>query len=310
MTRSTLALCIPAYNAANFLPTLLTSAQEQFIPFDEIIVYNDCSTDNTTEIAERFGAKVVQGDINRGCSYGKNKLAEVTFCEWIHFHDADDDLLPNFTQLAHKWMVMQKSPDIVVFNFNYVDSASKEILAVGKQNRMDLIKDAVRYCIKNKIVNFGLYKKKKFLDIGGFDTDPSVLYNEDVAFHTRMAIHGALFDYEDEISCINYRFPNSMSSANALKCIQAHYHVMRKVAEKVGDKYRKEIASNLWRSAGNAAAYNDLKTAYDCVKLAIELNGNLPHAESNLFKFLCFINPYFAVRLRENLIRTFKPHLR
>src|SRR5690349_18185438 len=102
----TLSLCIPAYNAANYLPRLLTSARNQDIPFDEILVYNDCSTDDTENVAQKYGAKVINGDINRGCSHGKNRLAEISTCDWIHFHDADDDLLPQFTTLAHKWMLL------------------------------------------------------------------------------------------------------------------------------------------------------------------------------------------------------------
>ena len=99
-----LALCIPAYNAALLLPKLLTSAREQAIPFDEILVYNDCSTDNTAEVARQYGATVVEGDVNSGCSTGKNRLAEVATSDWLHFHDADDDLLPNFTTVAHRWI--------------------------------------------------------------------------------------------------------------------------------------------------------------------------------------------------------------
>ena len=94
VAKQTLALCIPAYNAANFLPRLLESARRQAVPFDEIWVYDDCSTDNTSEVAKQFGARVLVGDVNRGCSYAKNRLAEVTESEWIHFHDADDALLP------------------------------------------------------------------------------------------------------------------------------------------------------------------------------------------------------------------------
>ena len=93
---STLALCIPAYNAANYLPRLLQSAKDQSPPFDEILVYNDASTDETISIAEKFGARVISGKLNKGCSFGKNALGEYTKCEWVHFHDADDDLLPGF----------------------------------------------------------------------------------------------------------------------------------------------------------------------------------------------------------------------
>ena len=39
MTASMIALCIPAYNAAIYLPRLLNSAAQQTSPFDEILVF-------------------------------------------------------------------------------------------------------------------------------------------------------------------------------------------------------------------------------------------------------------------------------
>ncbi len=311
MDNHTLALCIPAYNAANYLPRLLSSAHNQLIPFDEILVYNDCSTDNTAHIAEKFGATVIQGDVNRGCSYGKNALAEYTKCSWIHFHDADDELLPNFTRLAHKWISLPEPPDVVLFDYEHRDNETNKLYYVRKFNRQQLEQDAISYTIREQINPFcGLYKKDKFLKAGGYDVDPLILYNEDVAMHCRLAVAGLSFSAESEISIINYRVGNSMSSANQLKCIVAHYHVLRKNAQAVGHKYPKEIAGKLWSAAGVAASLSDYSTADNCVKLAVELNGTLPYQSSLLFQLLCIINPYFAVRKREQLIRIFKPRLR
>ena len=104
MSDETLALCIPAYNAAGHLPRLLKSAQEQTSSFDEMLVYDDCSTDNTAEVACSYGAEVISGDENVGCTIGRKRLAEHATSDWIHFHDADDELLPNFVERAQTWM--------------------------------------------------------------------------------------------------------------------------------------------------------------------------------------------------------------
>ena len=100
--QQTVALCIPAYNAAKYLPRLFASLQLQETNFDEVIVYDDCSTDNTSEVAYQLGARVIRGNENKGCTYGRLKLAEATNCDWIHFHDADDDMGSNFMTLANK----------------------------------------------------------------------------------------------------------------------------------------------------------------------------------------------------------------
>src|ERR1051326_8043102 len=114
--RPTLAMLIPAYNAAGYLPRLLDSAMRQTQPFDEIWVYDDCSNDGTAAVAERYGARGVRGDINCGCSHGKNRLAAETSCDWIHFHDADDELMPNFVECARTWMSDGRF-DVVLFAY-------------------------------------------------------------------------------------------------------------------------------------------------------------------------------------------------
>jgi glycosyltransferase involved in cell wall biosynthesis len=308
---SSIALCIPAYNAAAYLPRLLESAIAQTISFDEIWVYDDCSTDNTADVARQYGAKVIRGNSNRGCSHGKNVLAEQTTCDWIHFHDADDELYPNFVETASRWPQLENPPDVVLFDYEWRRDDNHELLSIRHFDHQALRRDAIAYAIQEQINPFcGLYRRSAYLKAGGYDTDPLVLYNEDVAFHCRMAIAGLKFDAESTITIINYCRGNSMSAANQIKCAQAHFHVLRKVSEALPGQYQTELAAKLWACAGVCAAYQDWQTADHCVQLAIALNARLPLHLSSGFKFCCQINPYWAIRFREACIRLSKPHLR
>lgn len=311
MKKNSLALCIPAYNAATYLPRLLESANNQTVAFDEIWVYDDCSTDNTGEVAAKFGAKVVRGDVNRGCSYGKNALAQQTTCDWIHFHDSDDALYPNFVETAQKWMNQENPPEVVLFDYEYRLYETEEIINLRRFNHTQLQQDAISYSIREQINPFcGLYQRQAYFNAGGYDTDPLVLYNEDVAFHCRLAIAGLKFAAESTVTIINYYRSNSMSSGNQIKCCQAQFHVMRKVAEAVGDKYSQEITAKLWGIAAVSAAHLDWENADNSINLAKYLQKEPPEELSFIFKVICQLNPYFAIRLREKLIRTFKPKLR
>lgn len=311
MSCPTLALCIPAYNAAIYLPRLLESALAQTIQFDEILVYDDCSTDNTGEVATKFGAKVVRGEVNRGCSHGKNILAKYTICEWIHFHDADDALYPNFVEQAHKWMQLENRPDVVLFDYEWRLHETDEVIGFRKFNDAQLRNDAISYNIREQINPFcGLYHRAAFLQAGGYDTDPSILYNEDVAFHCRLAIAGLKFAADPTVTVINYCRSNSMSSANQIKCCRAQFHVMRKVAEAVNGKYSTEIAQKLWQIAGVSAAQLDWENADNCVDLAKSLSNKIPEEVSTIFQLIGKWSPHFAIRFREWFIRLLKPQHR
>ena len=306
---STIALCVPAYNAAWCLPRLLKSAKNQIMPFDEILIYNDCSTDNTEEIAIKYGAKVINGLDNKGCSYGKNKLAEVAKSEWLHFHDADDELLPNFVEIAKKWISIEKNLDIVLLNFEYRDFETNKTLSFGNYNREALLSDNTKFVVEHKLVNFALIRKQPFLQIGGFNTDPKMLYTEDRAFYSRAVVNKLMFDYEDNITCINYRYQKSMSASNLLKCSYANYHVSLYLLENLDTRLNKELAQNFWENATIAASFQDWYLTKNCIKNALMLDRNY-HDQSILFQFIINLNPFFAFWIREKLIRLFKPHLR
>ena len=306
-----LALLIPAYNAAAFLPRLLASAAKQTTPFEEIWVYDDCSTDNTSEIATRFGARVVRGDVNRGCSHGKNVLAAQTEAEWIHFHDADDELLPNFVSLARQWMERGEF-DVVLFSYEERDDETGGLLAIRHFDPDDVRRDARSYAIREQINPFcGLYRREAFLGAGGYDEDPEVLYNEDVAMHLRLAFAGLTFAVEPAVSIINHRRASSMSSANRSKCFRAQLAVMRKASQlPQSEPYRGAIAKNLWGIAGCLAAELDWTHADSAAKLALHLGGVRSVPSGGPFRLVAAISPSMALRFREHAIRIGKPQLR
>jgi len=81
---------IPAYNEANNIGPVITKLKS-FV--DEIIVVDDCSRDNTSEIAKANGAIVVRHIINRGQGAALRtgtKLALDRGADIIIHFDADD----------------------------------------------------------------------------------------------------------------------------------------------------------------------------------------------------------------------------
>jgi len=310
--RQTIAMLVPAYNAAHCLPRLLESAARQTRRFDEVLVYDDCSTDNTSDVAAKYNAVVVRGEKNRGCSHGKNLLAAITKSDWIHFHDADDELYPNFVLLATKWAI-NGSKDVVLFPYEERDDITGRLLANHRFDHDALSHDARSYAIRNQINPFcGLYRRESFLKVGGYDEDPLVLYNEDVAMHIKLAFSGLSFGADSEISIINHRRENSMSGANPLRCLQAQAKVMEKAAlYDAGRNYDAEIAERLWGIIGGLSSQLDWKSADAAVDLALRVAGERGLPKSFLFGLLCRVaSPHFAIRVREWSVRIFKSRYR
>lgn len=307
----TISLCIPAYNASGHLPRLLESAQEQTKDFDEILVYDDCSTDNTAEVARSYGAGVIPGETNQGCTIGRKRLAEHASTDWLHFHDADDVLRPNFVEQAHTWMHQEDPPDAVIFSYERRREDTDERIDVRHFDAEALRADPIEYTIRTVINPFcGLYRRDTFLEAGGPDTDPKVHYNEDAAMHCRLARAGLRFDADPTVTVVNYHREDSMSQANLVECERARYHVLKKCARYNGDTHGEAIAHELWKIAGVLASRSEWEVADKAVRLAVRLNGRVPSHGGTLFQGFGTIHPRMALRVREGLIRLFKPHLR
>ncbi|MCA9349342.1 glycosyltransferase family 2 protein [Candidatus Saccharibacteria bacterium] len=60
MKDANLSLVIPCYNEQAYLPACLSAIIPQLLPGDELIVVDNNSTDKTSQLATKYGAKVIQ----------------------------------------------------------------------------------------------------------------------------------------------------------------------------------------------------------------------------------------------------------
>lgn len=65
-----LTVLVPAYNEASSIADTIRSLKRQTLPVDEIIVIDDCSTDETGAIAAALGVRVVRPPVNTGSKAG------------------------------------------------------------------------------------------------------------------------------------------------------------------------------------------------------------------------------------------------
>lgn len=88
--RPNLSLCMIVKNEGAHLPACLESARGLA---DELIVVDTGSTDDTREIALRFGAKLIRSDWTGDFSRARNLSLDAATGRWIIWLDADDRLL-------------------------------------------------------------------------------------------------------------------------------------------------------------------------------------------------------------------------
>ena len=136
------SVIIPAYNAASYLSCSIESVISQGLPsqFYEIILIDDCSTDNTSEIlaqyAKHTNLKIGSTEVNSGPGIARNIGVNLAIGEWIIFLDSDDQLLPDaLTNLKKEISGAEAQAvnfDAVGFNWAYLKhNDSKDVLPQG-----------------------------------------------------------------------------------------------------------------------------------------------------------------------------------
>jgi len=116
------SIIIPCYNHAQFLPEAIDSALAQTYPSIEVVVVNDGSPDNTTEVCRHYAGRILCVDqTNKGLAEARNAGIRAAHGEFILPLDADDKLLPD--SLARLVPVLQSSSEIgFVYGHRYLFS--------------------------------------------------------------------------------------------------------------------------------------------------------------------------------------------
>jgi GT2 family glycosyltransferase len=83
---------IPAHNRADLLKRLLESVRLQTVPFAEIVVVDNASTDGAPEVARAFGCRVIPMGENAGFARAVNRGWREAASEWVAILNSDVEL--------------------------------------------------------------------------------------------------------------------------------------------------------------------------------------------------------------------------
>lgn len=106
---------MPAYNADKFIQEAIESVLEQTYRNFELIIIDDCSTDDTFKVAFSFKdprIKIFQNKENKGVIFSLNKALNFAKGFYLARFDADDICLPSRIQTQIEFLI-KKNVDIV-----------------------------------------------------------------------------------------------------------------------------------------------------------------------------------------------------
>lgn len=93
MKKDLISIITPVYNAAKFLDDTINSVLNQTYENFELLLINDCSTDNSVEIIKKYKDKrirLINNKVNSGAATSRNNGIKEAHGKYLCFLDADD----------------------------------------------------------------------------------------------------------------------------------------------------------------------------------------------------------------------------
>lgn len=105
MAKGLVSIITPSYNCARFLKETIDSVQAQTYQDWEMIIVDDCSTDNTADLVASYMSQDKRiryfcNEKNSGAAVSRNKALREAKGKWMAFLDGDDTWAPN--KLEHQ----------------------------------------------------------------------------------------------------------------------------------------------------------------------------------------------------------------
>lgn len=157
------SIIITNYNYSKYLARCLRSCFNQSLIRDlyEIILIDDCSTDNSIEIAETFKDErnfyLIKNNKNLGVAASANKGILKSKAEFIVRVDADDFVSNDFLRFLVFYLEDNKSAFCVSCDYHYVDENENKYKRI-KYDEIP-VSCGVMYR-KNKLIELGMYNEE------------------------------------------------------------------------------------------------------------------------------------------------------
>lgn len=191
-----LTIIIPVYNGAAFLPQCLDAISKSSYRSFEVIVVDDCSTDESADISRGNSARVLSTSRNSGPGAARNLAAKSAFGQILFFVDADVVVRPETISLVVDRF--EKQPQISALFGSYDDEpAESNFLSQYKNLQHHFVHQNSRSDASTFWAGLGAIKRDVFLEHGGFDCKKfamPMIEDIDLGFRLRKAGHQILLD--------------------------------------------------------------------------------------------------------------------
>ncbi len=214
----TITAIIPCYNAEPHLAEAIESALRQTRPVDEVLVVDDCSTDDSREVARKYPVTLLCTPSNSGHAMARNLGIEAARGDVIVWLDADDFFDPNHVEVVCG--LLDAHPDAAVA-YSRVRQFGEDDAVIGAMHCVGRPRNVLAECLRRTIVPAmsAATRTAALTAVGRYD--PAIRIAPDYELWLRLS-HRFAFVCTEEITS-NYRRHTGQISAHPRRQLRSVY---------------------------------------------------------------------------------------
>ncbi len=208
---------IPVYNAEKYIRKSLNSILNQTLKNIEILVIEDCSTDNSLIIIQELQqsddrVKIIKNSTNKGIVYGLNAGLDLASSDYIARMDADDIAYPERFEKQLHYLRQHTDTILVGTNMELIDDRENHIsFREYPQHHAEIIAALFdRSPFGHPTV---MFKKSAVIEIGGYREEFKTC--EDYDLWLRLRNKGKFANLQETL--LKYRVHNDQITFRKLK---------------------------------------------------------------------------------------------
>lgn len=227
MKKYLVSIVVPVYNCKKFIEDTVNCVKEQTYSNWELLLINDCSTDNSVEIIEKYledkRIKLINLNQNSGAAIARNEGIKFANGKYIAFLDADDLWKRNKLQKQVKFM----STNNYTFSYTGYEFTDEDGNETGK---IVNVPSSITY--KEALKNTTIFTSTVMFDVEKLGKDlismPNVRRGQDTATWWKVLKTGVVAHALNDKLSLYRRSENTLSS-NKFKALKRTWNLYRHV---------------------------------------------------------------------------------
>ena len=227
-----MSVCVPAYQAAAHLATAIRSVLAQNFADFELVVLDNASTDETSDIVGSFDdprIRLVHNENTISMTSNWNRAVELCRAPLVKLLCADDVLRPDCLRIQHQVMAAEPHLAMTVCRRDFLDAPGRRLATgrglaglLGEQDLVSVARRVIRHG-GNPLGEPGsvLFRRDAFTATGGFVEHMNLVL--DIHLWLRLLAHGPMFGTEDSLAA--FRISGGSLSSRTHRAGQAQQYI-------------------------------------------------------------------------------------